>query len=321
VIVVTGGAGFVGSAYVRHLAATTSDPIRVLDALTYAGSLARLGDLVDGGRVELVVGDVADDEVVHAALAGAEVVVHAAAESHVDRSLLDPEPFRRTNVEGTRAVARAAIEHGVDRFVHLSTDEVYGPLLDDAAPEEAPLRPTSPYARSKAEADEVVLDHVARHGLPAVIVRSSNQYGPWQFPEKLIPYFTALLLDGRDAPLYGDGLHERDWLHVDDNVAAIELVRLEGEVGGTYNVSAHQHRSNRSVAEAIAALVGADRERIIAVADRTEHDRRYAMRTERIERLGFRPHRTFDPGLADTVRWIADHETWWRPLLATVRNR
>lgn len=321
VIVVTGGAGFVGSAYVRHLADATEAPIRVLDALTYAGSLGRLGDLVDVGRVELVVGDVADAAAASTALEGADVVVHAAAESHVDRSLLDPAPFRRTNVEGTRTIARAAIDRGVSHFVHLSTDEVYGPITEGAATEAAALRPTSPYARSKAEADEVVLDLVARHGLPATIVRSSNQYGPWQFPEKLIPYFAALLLDGREAPLYGDGRHERDWLHVDDNVAAIELVRTHGDPGTIYNVAAHQHRTNRAVAEAIAALVGADPRRIVAVADRTDHDRRYAMRTDRIDALGLGPRRTFEPGLAETVRWIQAHAAWWRPLLASVRNR
>lgn len=321
VIVVTGGAGFVGSAYVRHLAAASDEPVRVLDALTYAGSLRRLGDLVDAGRVELVRGDVADPAAARAALEGADVVVHAAAESHVDRSLLDAVPFRRTNVEGTRTVARAAIELGVRSFVHLSTDEVYGPILEGAAAEDAPLRPTSPYARSKAEADDLVLDLVARHGLPATIVRSSNQYGPWQFPEKLIPYFAALLLEGREAPLYGDGLHQRDWLHVEDNVSAIELVRTRGEVGTIYNVAAHQHRTNRAVAEAIAGLVGADPGRIVAVADRTDHDRRYAMRTDRIDALGLGPRRAFEPGLADTVRWIQAHEPWWRPLLASVRNR
>lgn len=320
-IVVTGGAGFVGSAYVRYLAAATHAPIRVLDALTYAGSLQRLGDLVDAGRVELIVGDVTDPAAASTAVEGADVVVHAAAESHVDRSLLDPEPFRRTNVEGTRTIARAAIEHGVARFVHLSTDEVYGPIVEGAATEAAPLRPTSPYARSKAESDDLVLDLVARHGLPATIVRSSNQYGPWQFPEKLIPYFAALLLDGRDAPLYGDGLHERDWLHVDDNVMGIELVRTRGEVGTIYNVAAHQHRTNRAVAEAIAALVGADPGRIVAVADRTDHDRRYAMRTDRIDALGLGRRRAFEPGLAETIRWIQAHEAWWRPLLASVRNR
>jgi dTDP-glucose 4,6-dehydratase len=321
VIAVTGGAGFVGAPYVRHLLATTDERVTVLDALTYAGDVARLGAGLQDPRLTFVHGDVTDRDVVSSALRGVTTVVHLAAESHVDRSLLDPTPFHRTNVEGTRTVCRAAIDQEVERMVHISTDEVYGPIERGANDEDAPLRPTSPYARSKAESDEVVLEHVDRHGLPAMIIRSSNQYGPWQFPEKLIPYFTARLVAGLEAPLYGDGEHQRDWLHVDDNVAAIDLVRRHGVVGGTYNVAGHQHRTNRQVAVAIADLVGVPHQRIVPVADRQGHDRRYAMRTERIEALGFGRPRPFEPGLAETVRWIQASRAWWEPLLARVHNR
>ena len=321
-IVVTGGAGFVGSAYVRLLLETTDLQITVLDALTYAGSLDRLPVDAHGRRLRFVHGDVADPAAVADALAGARHVVHFAAESHVDRSLLDAAPFHHANVVGTDVLCRGAADAGIERFVHISTDEVYGPVPQDAADrtETSPLAPTSPYARSKARSDEIVLAH-HREGLPAVIARSSNQYGPWQFPEKLIPLAVARLLSGDAVPVYGDGLQERDWLHVDDNCAAVELVRTRGAVGTVYNVAGGSRRTNLALVTAIAAHLGLGRDRIEHVTDRAGHDRRYAMATERIHALGAPEPRPFEPALAETVDWCVANERWWRPLLDRVRNR
>lgn len=320
-ILVTGGAGFIGSALVRRLADTGDHEVTVLDALTYAGSLDRLAPLVDEGRVRFVHGDITDPAAVDAALAGLEAVAHLAAETHVDRSLLDADPFHRTNALGTEVLCAAAVRHGIQRFLHVSTDEVYGPVLEGAADEGAPLRPTSPYARSKAESDRIALAHHAEHGLPVVVTRSANQYGPWQFPEKLIPFFVATIARGDRAPLYGDGLHRRDWLHVDDGCAALELVLRHGEPGEVYNVSAHDERANRDVALAIAAHLGRGPDAVEHVADRTDHDRRYAVDTRKIEALGPLPTRPFEPALAETVDWYLAHRAWWEPLLARVRNR
>ena len=322
-IVVTGGAGFVGSAYVRLLLDTTDHEITVLDALTYAGSLDRLDLEANRARLRFVRGDVADPDAVASALAGADQVVHFAAESHVDRSLLDAAPFERTNILGTTVVCRAALDAGIERLVHISTDEVYGPVTEGTSDrtEASPLAPTSPYARSKARSDEIVLDLHARHGLPAVIVRSSNQYGPWQFPEKLIPFAVARLLTGAAVPVYGDGLQVRDWLHVDDNCAAIERVRTAGTTGSVYNVAGHAPRTNLHVVHAIVAHLGLGPDRIEHVEDRVDHDRRYAMATDRIEALGAPAPRAFEPALGATIDWCRDHEPWWRPLLDRVRNR
>lgn len=320
-VLVTGGAGFVGSAYVRRVAATTDQPITVLDALTYAGSLARLGDLVETGRVRFVHGDITDEGCVVDALAGATSVVHFAAESHVDRSLLDPDVFHRTNCEGTDVVCRAAGRHGVERFVHISTDEVYGPVIGEPFEESAPLHPTSPYARSKAESDLIALRHHTEHGLPVLITRSSNQFGPWQFPEKLIPFFVATLVGGGQVPLYGDGLHVRDWLHVDDNCALVDRVASHGEVGTIYNIAAGNERTNETVTIAILEHLGLGTDRIDHVADRIDHDRRYAVRTDRIEALGAVALRPFEPALAETIDWYLANQAWWEPLMSRVRNR
>ena len=320
-ILVTGGAGFVGANFVHHLLATSDEAITVLDALTYAGSLERIADVVDDRRVRFVHGDITDPGDVRRAIAGARAVVHLAAESHVDRSLLDPDVFSRTNVTGTDVVCREAGRADVERFVHISTDEVYGPILEGAFDEDAPLAPTSPYARSKAESDRIALGHHRDHGLPVIVTRSSNQYGPWQFPEKLIPYFVATLLGGGRVPLYGDGLHVRDWLHVEDNCALVALVLDRGEVGTIYNLAAHQERTNRAVTEAILRRLDLPTDRIEAVADRPDHDRRYAVATDRIEALGGPTPRPFEAALEATIDWYLDHRSWWEPLLPRVRNR
>ncbi|WP_421120480.1 dTDP-glucose 4,6-dehydratase [Aquihabitans daechungensis] len=318
---VTGGAGFVGSTYVRHLLATSDHQVTVFDALTYAGSLDRLRDVLDDPRVTFVHGDVAASEDVAGSVPGHDVIVHFAAESHVDRSILDPTPFERSNVRGTEVVCREAVRTGVGRFLHVSTDEVYGPIDDGAFDEAAPLSPTSPYARSKARSDEIALAHGRDHGLPVIITRSSNQFGPWQFPEKLIPLFVSRLLAGGSAPVYGDGLQRRDWLHVLDNCSWIDATLAHGTTGEIYNIAGHHERTNLEVADLILATLGLDRSRLEFVADRPLHDRRYAITTTKVEKLAPVPVRPFEDALEQTVRWYVDHQEWWQGLLSRVRNR
>jgi dTDP-glucose 4,6-dehydratase len=317
---VTGGAGFIGSNFVRHALEHSDDHITVFDALTYAGSRANLPEDVEG-RFEFVHGDIGDRDAVAAALPGHDAVVHFAAESHVDRSLLDPDVFIRTNCLGTNVLCDEAVRAGVDRFLHVSTDEVYGSIDLGSFRETDRLEPRSPYAASKAASDQIALAYHATHGLPVVVTRSSNQFGPRQFPEKLIPLFVTNLLDGRRVPLYGDGLNVRDWLFVEDNCEALRLVLAEGEVGGIYNVAAGNERTNRQVTDQLLQLLGADASMVEWVADRQGHDRRYSVATDRIEALGWRPTRDFDDALAETVEFYRGNRSWWEPLRARVRNR
>jgi len=318
---VTGGAGFVGSTYVRNLLATSDHHVTVFDALTYAGSLDRLRDVLDDPRVAFVHGDVAVPRDVADVVPGHEVIVHFAAESHVDRSILDPAPFEHSNVRGTEVLCREASRVGVDRLLHVSTDEVYGPIDDGAFDEAAPLCPTSPYARSKARSDEIALAYGRDHDLPVIITRSSNQFGPWQFPEKLIPLFVSRLLAGGTAPVYGDGLQQRDWLHVLDNCSWIDATLAHGTTGEIYNIAGHHERTNLEVADLILTTLGLDRSRLEFVADRPLHDRRYAVTTTKVEKLAPTPLRPFEDALEETVRWYVDHQEWWHGLLSRVRNR
>ena len=319
-IFVTGGAGFIGSHLVRHLIATSSDQITVFDALTYSGSAENLAGL-PGDRVDLVVGDVADRSAVQAALAGHDAVVHLAAETHVDRSLLGPDVFVRTNCDGTNVVCDVAREVGVSRFVHVSTDEVYGSIDHGSFSEEDRPRPRSPYSASKASSDLIALSYWETYGLPVVVTRSSNQFGPYQFPEKLIPYFTTSLLLGLDVPLYGDGLHVRDWLDVRDNCAALDLVLRQGAPGEIYNVGAGNERPNRAVVGDLLELLGLDDARIEHVADRPGHDRRYSIASGKVRALGWEPVHEFAGSLAETVQWYVDHRWWWEPRRRRVANR
>lgn len=317
-VLVTGGAGFVGSHLVRHLLAA-GEEVTVLDALTYAGGRDNLDDVA--GAVRFVEGDVCDRDAVAGVMAGQEAVVHLAAETHVDRSLLAPDAFVRTNCTGTNVVCDEARRAGVGSVLHVSTDEVYGPVPTGAATEEAPLAPSSPYSASKAGADLIALAHHRSHGLPVVVTRGANQYGPRQFPEKLVPHFVTTLLEGGRAPLYGDGEQVRDWLHVEDACAALALVLRRGVVGEVYNVGASAERTNREVAEAIVGLLGVGPDRIEPVVDRDGHDRRYALDSTKVTALGWAPQRSFDEGLAETVAWYVEHPDWWRPRRPRVRNR
>jgi len=317
-ILVTGGCGFIGSNFIRHLLRQAEAYHVVnLDALTYAGNPANLEDLQGDPRYTFVQGDICDRPLVSQLMAdGVEAVVHLAAESHVDRSILDAAAFVRTNVLGTQTLLDAARQAGVRRFVHVSTDEVYGALGETGHfTEDSPLAPNSPYAASKAASDLLVRAYVQTYGLPAVITRSSNNYGPYQFPEKVMPLFITNAMEGRELPVYGDGQHVRDWLFVEDNCEGLRRVLHAGRVGEIYNIGGGQECTNLALARLIVQAVGASERLITFVTDRPAHDRRYALRCDKMAaELGWRPRVTLAQGVAQTVAWYRAHESWWRAL-------
>jgi dTDP-glucose 4,6-dehydratase len=313
---VTGAAGFIGSNYVRHVLETTDDAITVFDALTYAGNRASLADLEDNPRFSFVHGDICDRAAVEAALPGHQAVVHFAAESHVDRSITDPDAFIRTNCDGTNILCDVAGRAEVERFLHISTDEVYGSIDEGSFTEEDSLAPRSPYSASKAGSDLIALSHYTTHGLSVIVTRSSNNYGPYQFPEKLIPLFTSNLLDGIKVPVYGDGKNVRDWCHVADNCTGVDLVLRKGQVGEIYNIGAGNEFTNLELTSALLELTGSDESMITWVEDRLGHDRRYSIDISKVTALGWAQQHSFEDGLADTVRWYTDNRSWWEPLKA-----
>ncbi|GAA1860860.1 dTDP-glucose 4,6-dehydratase [Pseudonocardia ailaonensis] len=316
-VLVTGGAGFIGSAFVRSLAAGVypglSGEVRVLDLLTYAGRRENLAGL----DVELRVGDVRDPAAAARAVEGCEVVVHFAAESHVDRSIAGAADFVSTNVVGTQVMLQAALDGGVRKFVHVSTDEVYGSIESGSWSEEHVLEPNSPYSASKAGSDLLARSYFRTHGLDVSVTRCSNNYGSHQFPEKVIPLFVTNLLDGRKVPLYGDGLNVRDWLHVSDHCAGIAAVAERGRAGEVYNIGGGTELTNRALTEKLLDAVGADWSSVEPVADRLGHDRRYSVDWSKIrDELGYEPRVSFEAGLADTVAWYQESRAWWEPLKA-----
>ncbi len=311
---VTGAAGFIGSNYVRHVLATSDDRVTVFDALTYAGNIHTLRDLDDHPRYRFVKGDIRDRDGVAAAMDGHHAVVHFAAESHVDRSIVSPDEFVSTNCDGTNVMCDVARRVGVDRFLHISTDEVYGSIDEGSFTEADGLTPRSPYSASKAGSDLIALSYLTTHGLPVLVTRSSNNFGPYQFPEKVIPLFVTNLLDGRKVPLYGDGLNVRDWLYVDDNCAGVDLVLRKGETGEIYNIGGGNEITNRELTERILAMCGAGEEMIEYVEDRLGHDRRYSIDCSKARALGWDPGRDLDEALGATVDWYRANEWWWRPL-------
>ena len=314
-LLVTGGLGFIGSNFVRHvLGRRRGASIVNLDKLTYAGNPASLADLRCGPRYRWVKGDIADAKAVDACMRGADAVVHFAAESHVDRSILDAGAFLRTNVIGTQVLLDAALRHKVKRFMHVSTDEVYGSVATGHSREGDPLEPNSPYAASKAASDLLVRSYVVTHGLPAIITRASNNFGPYQFPEKALPLMMTNWLDGLPFPLYGDGLNVRDWLYVVDHVRAIDLLLDKGELGEIYNVGGSFSCTNKQLVERVRALMGVPSTLVQRVQDRKGHDRRYALDCSKLRKLGWRPERAFAQALRDTVDWYRAREDWWRPL-------
>jgi dTDP-glucose 4,6-dehydratase len=321
-ILVTGGAGFIGSHFVRTLVAGDYPPfagadVVVLDKLTYAGNLANLDPVRADPRLAFVEGDILDVRRVEDLIAGSDAIVHFAAESHVDRSILGAADFVMTNVVGTQTLLDAALRHGVGRFVHVSTDEVYGSIAEGSWPETHPLEPNSPYAASKAGSDLIARSYAVTHGLDVVITRCSNNYGPYQFPEKVIPLFVTNLIDGLRVPLYGDGLNVRDWLHVDDHCRGIALVLEKGRTGEVYNIGGGTELANRELTALLLDACGADWDRVDYVADRKGHDRRYSVDITKISaELGYQPQVRFQRGLAETVAWYRANRDWWEPLKA-----
>lgn len=315
-IFVTGAAGFIGSNYVRWLLSNSDDTVTIYDKLTYAGNLASIRDLIDDRRCRFVQGDICDPDSVLAAMQGHEAVVHFAAESHVDRSIADPYAFIRTNADGTNVMCDVARQVGVERFLHISTDEVYGSIEVGSFAETDVLTPRSPYSASKASSDLIALSYVTTYGLPVVVTRCSNNFGPYQYPEKLIPLFTTNLLDGKKVPLYGDGGNIRDWIHVEDHNIAAHIVLNQGTVGEIYNIGAHNEVTNHDITHLLLGLCGRDESFIAPVADRLGHDRRYSVHTDKIQGLGWAPRRTFEAALAETVEWYKSHREWWEPLKA-----
>ena len=315
---VTGAAGFIGSNYVRWLLANTDHTVTVFDKLTYAGNLESINDLVDApdGRCSFVQGDICDRDAVEAALPGHDIVVHFAAESHVDRSIEDPYAFVHTNVFGTNVLCDVARRSDIERFVHISTDETYGSIDVGSFQESDRLVPRSPYSAAKAGSDLIALSYVTTYGLPVVVTRCSNNYGPYQFPEKLIPLLTTNLLDGHKVPLYGDGGNIRDWIHVEDHNRAVQVVLEKGEIGEVYNIGAHNEITNREITYRLLELCGRDESFIEPVADRLGHDRRYSVDIDRISALGWKLTRDFETGLAETVDWYKSRRDWWEPLKA-----
>ena len=308
-VLVAGAAGFIGSHFARRLARRGHDVV-VLDKLTYAGNRANL----DGVEHEFVHGDIADPWAVRFAGEGCDAAVNFAAETHVDRSILDGAAFVRTDVLGTQVLLEWARERDA-RFVQVSTDEVYGDLpLGVAAREDDPLRPSSPYSASKAGGDLQAIAYVRTFGVNASITRGSNTYGTHQYPEKLIPLFVTNALDGEPLPVYGDGRQVRDWLHVEDHCAAVELVLREGAAGEVYNVGGGDERENVDVTRRILELTDADPSLVRHVEDRRGHDRRYSVDSSKLRALGWRPERSFDEGLEEAVAWYRDHREWWEPL-------
>ena len=317
---VTGGAGFIGSHYVRSVLTgawglTEPSSVVVLDKLTYAGNRANLDPVAGDERLSFVEGDICDPVLVDSLVAEADAVVHFAAESHVDRSLEHARDFVETNVVGTQTLLDAARRHPVERFVHVSTDEVYGSIEEGSWTEEEPLLPNSPYSASKASSDLLARAYARSHGVPVSITRCSNNYGPYQYPEKVIPLFVTNLIDGLTVPLYGDGLNVRDWLHVDDHCRGIHLVLEGGRAGEVYNIGGGTELTNKELTALLLEATGTGPERVRPVADRLGHDRRYSVDITKITReLGYEPQVDFRTGLADTVEWYRTRRDWWEPL-------
>ncbi len=315
-LLVTGGAGFIGSNFIHYwLKNHPADEVVNFDCLTYAGHKESLRDVENNPRYHFIQGDVTDEKAVYAAIQAIDMVVHFAAESHVDRSIIDPEIFVKTNVLGTSVLLNAALKHKIQRFHHISTDEVFGHLGPNDAPfnEESNYRPRTPYAASKASADMLVRSFFETYNLPVTITNCANNFGPWCDPEKLIPRFITNLLDNQKVPLMGKGENIRPWLYVEDHCRAIALVLEKGIIGETYCVSG-QEETNLNVTKKILAQLGKDKSMIEYVEHRLGHDFRYALDSSKIQALGWKPEYSFDEWLTKTVEWYKQNEWWWRPL-------
>lgn len=316
-LLVTGGAGFIGSNFIRHmLGAHPEYTIVNLDSLTYAGNLNNLKDCDTNPRYTFVRGDICDRTLVSAVMEkqGIDTVVHFAAESHVDRSIADASVFVKTNVLGTYTLLEAARQQNVQRFIHISTDEVYGSIRKGSFRETDILSPSSPYSSSKAGSDLLALSYYTTYSLPVIVTRCTNNFGPYQYPEKLIPLFVTNLIDGKKVPVYGTGKNVRDWIPVGDHCRAIDFLLTKGNSGEIYNIGGENERTNLEITEKILKFLKKDDSRIEHVQDRPGHDFRYSLDCSKLRRLGWKPSRSFEEGLTDTIGWYKENEWWWRPL-------
>lgn len=310
---VTGGAGFIGSNFIRHILNKYPDyHITNLDKLTYAGNLDNLKDIEGRANYQFLKGDICDAKMVSEAVQGMDAIVNFAAETHVDRSILEPGSFIQTDVYGTYVLLEAVKAHGIQRYIQISTDEVYGSIEQGSFTEASPLMPSSPYSASKAGSDMLVHSYWKTFHLPVIITRSSNNYGPYQYPEKLIPLFITNALEDRPLPLYGDGLNVRDWIYVTDNCAAIDLVLHRGQEGEVYNIGGGNERTNIEITEIILRELGKPKDLIKRIKDRPGHDRRYSIDSSRLASLGFKPQYGFEEAMQNTVRWYRENEGWWK---------
>lgn len=310
-LLITGGAGFIGSHFVRHILGTNpKDQVINLDKLTYAGNLENLDEVANHPNYRFVKGDIADGKLVDQLASESDVIVNFAAETHVDRSIEDSKPFLTTNILGTHALIEASLRHKHKRYIQISTDEVYGDIKEGFFTESSPLRPSSPYAASKAAADLLVLSYVRTHGLPAIISRCSNNYGPNQFPEKVVPFFIQKLMAGQTVPVYGNGSNVRDWLHVADHCKAVDLVLRKGKLGEVYNIGSNNEHANLVITKRMLEILGLPEDRIEFVKDRPGHDIRYAIDAAKImKELGWRPTVNFKTGFAETIEWFRNKFT------------
>jgi len=320
-ILVTGGAGFIGSNFVRYMLERHPDyRIVNLDKLTYAGNLDNLRDIEDNPRYEFIKGDICDGALIGKVMKGVDVVLNFAAESHVDRSIVSPDEFVMTNVLGVNTLLKAARESGVERLIQISTDEVYGSIERGSFKETDPLTPSSPYAASKAGGDLLAHSYWVTYKFPVIITRSSNNFGPYQYPEKLIPLFVTNALEGKSLPLYGDGMNVRDWLYVLDNCEAIDFVLHKGKEGEIYNIGSDNELPNIEITREILRILGKPSSLIQFVQDRPGHDWRYSINSDKIKKLGWRPRHAFKEALEQTIRWYRGNEWWWRKLTLRLRS-
>jgi dTDP-glucose 4,6-dehydratase len=323
-LLVTGGAGFIGSNFIRHVLKEHPDwQIANLDKLTYAGNLENLKDIQDQPGYSFVKGDIADRNLVDKLLGEKfDVIINFAAESHVDRSILDASPFIETNVKGTQVLLEGAKKHGIQRFIQVSTDEVYGSINSGRFTEESNLSPSSPYSASKAAADLLCLAYFKTHHLPAIITRCTNNFGPYQFPEKLIPLAITNALENKPIPVYGDGLNVRDWIFVADHCRALDIVIQKGQPGQIYNIGGGNEKTNLELIHKLLELLNKPRSLMQFVTDRPAHDRRYAVDCARISaQLGWKPSYSFEKGLSATIDWYLKNESWWRSIKSGVYSR
>jgi len=314
-ILITGGAGFIGSNFIRYFLKRYRQCVVVnYDLLTYAGNLDNLKDLKENRRYEFIKGDIRNVKKIRQAVKGVDVIINFAAQTHVDRSILDAGEFVDTNIKGTQILLEAAREHSISRFIHISTDEVYGSINKGSFTENSEIKPNSPYAASKAAADILARSYFITYKTPVIITRSSNNFGPYQYPEKLIPLFVTNILEGEKVPLYGDGLNVRDWIFVLDNCRGIDLVLQKGKIGEVYNIGGNNEKNNLELTHLILNLLGKNKDFIRYVKDRPGHDRRYSLDSRKIRALGFKPELNFKRALKETIVWYEANRSWWEKI-------